>query len=239
MSTGLVISVPGVDWSNKNLGILLAVPDGAEYLAKYNSTDDLTRNLVPGKSPATVTGAPIIQEGGGTAFSRNVNYLSLGLLPGTWSAYTVIAVARAPAVNNARWCPMVGNWGANSVQGGGGFLALESTAADFRLRARSSNSPLIQPTISGISAGALFTAGMVASTDKTDVYRIMNGELSKDLSTQSASRGWGDKPLYVGHTPGEVNTVEIVIHACAVYSRALNQAEFEAVSKQLMALAGL
>lgn len=63
MSTGLVISVPGVDWSNKNLGILLSVPDGAEYLAKYNSMEDLTRNLVPGKSPATVTGAPIIQEG--------------------------------------------------------------------------------------------------------------------------------------------------------------------------------
>ncbi|WP_455871631.1 hypothetical protein [Serratia proteamaculans] len=239
MSTGLVISVPGVDWSNKNLGILLAVPDGAEYFAKFNSPEDLTKNLVPGKSPAALAGLPVIQHDGGAAFSRNVNYLTLGLFPANWSAYTVIAVARAPAVNNARWCPIVGNWGANSVQGGGGFLALESTDKDFRLRARSSNSPLIQPTISGISAGSLFTAGMVASESKTEVYRLMNGELSKDLSTQTASRGWGDKPLYVGHTPGEVNTVEIVIHACAVYSRALEQSEFEAVSNQLMALAGL
>ncbi|HHQ6590206.1 TPA: hypothetical protein ACSTLS_001764 [Serratia fonticola] len=239
MSTGLVISVPGVDWSNKNLGIMLAVPDGAEYIAKYNSANDLTRNLVPGKPAATVTGAPIIQSGGGAAFNRNVNYLSLGLLPSNWSSYTLIAIARAPAAaTNARWCTMVGNWGANSVQGGGGFLALESTTSDFRLRARSSTSPLIQPTFSGLHPGTLFTAGMVATASHTDGYRILNSEVSK-ISAVSTSVGWGDKPLYVGHAPGEVNTVEIVIHACAVYSRALDQSEFEAVSKQLMALARL
>lgn len=91
---GLRLTVPGADFEDRAIGFTPAVPDGLKGLFFLNgSIEKAARNLVVGRSPASVAGAPVV--GAGVVRMRSsVDFLQTDI-PET-AAMTVIAVAACP-----------------------------------------------------------------------------------------------------------------------------------------------
>lgn len=91
---GLRLTVPGADFEDRAIGFTPAVPDGLQGLFFLNgSIEKAARNLVVGRSPASVAGAPVV--GAGVVRMRSsVDFLQTDI-PET-AAMTVIAVAACP-----------------------------------------------------------------------------------------------------------------------------------------------